>query len=74
LYQILHTSAAASPLGTGSSQGDMNLASMEGASMLQLVFESETVEFLLLNAPGCCAGGKIVSAAEGGTNSLNARN
>ena len=52
----------------------MNLASMEGASMLQLVFESETVEFLLLNAPGCCAGGKIVSAAEGGTNSLNARN
>ena len=27
--------------------------------MLRLVFESETVEFLLPNAPGrCCAGGK----------------
>jgi len=32
---------------------------MGGGSMLRLVFESETVEFLLPNAAGCClAGGK----------------
>jgi hypothetical protein len=32
---------------------------MGGGSMLRLVFESETVELLLLNVPGhCCAGGK----------------
>ena len=31
---------------------------MGGDSMLQLVFESETVEFLLPNALGRCAGGK----------------
>jgi len=55
----LHPSAATSPLGTGSSQGETKLASMGGGSMLRLVFESETVEFLLLNAPGRCrAGGK----------------
>jgi hypothetical protein len=49
LYQILHPSAATSPLGTGNSRGETNLASMGGGSMLRLVFESETVELLLQN-------------------------
>ena len=73
LYQILHPSAATSPSGTGSRRGETNLASMGGGSMLRLVFESETVEFLLLNAPGHCrAGGKVTSVVQGGTNLSNA--
>ena len=37
--------------------------------MLRLVFESETVEFLLPNVPGCChAGGKNQTAVQEGTN------
>ena len=75
LCQILHPSAATSPSGTGSTRGETNLASVGGGSILRLVFESETVEFLLPNAPGRCrAGGKITSAVQGGTNSSNARN
>jgi hypothetical protein len=59
LYEILHPSAATSPSGTGISQEETNLASMGGGSMLRLVFDSETVEFLLPNVPGHCrAGGK----------------
>jgi hypothetical protein len=43
--------------------------------MLRLVFESETVELLLPNAPRRCrAGEKITSAVQGGTISSNARN
>jgi len=58
LYQILHPSAATSPSGTGSSREETNLASMGGGSMLQLVFESETVKFLLPNVPGHCRAGR----------------
>jgi len=59
LYQILHPSAATLTSGTGSRRGETNLASIRGGSMLRLVFESETVKFLLPNAPGRCrAGGK----------------
>ena len=58
MYQILHPSAATSPSGIGSSQGETNLATMGGGSMLQIVFESETVEFLLLNALGRCRAGE----------------
>jgi len=66
LCQILHPSAATSPSGTGSSQRETNLASMGGGSMLLLVFESETVEFLLPNAPGPFrAGGKIHECSTG---------
>jgi len=51
------------------------VASMGGGSMLQLVFESETVEFLLPNAPGVVVQEeKITSVVQGGTNSSNARN
>ena len=53
LYQILHPSAATLPSGTGSIREETNLVSMGGGSMLQLIFESETVELLLPNAPGC---------------------
>ena len=49
---ILHLSAATSPSGIGSSRGETNLASLGVGSMLRLVFESETVELLLPNAPG----------------------
>jgi len=39
---------------------------MRGGSMLRLVFESETVEFLLPNEPGRCrAGGKIHECGTG---------
>jgi len=42
------------------------MASMGSGSMLPLVFESETVEFLLPNAPGRCrAGGKNHECATG---------
>ena len=58
LYQILHTSAATSPSGIGSSRGEKNLASLGVGSMLRLVFESETVELLLPNAPGRCPAGE----------------
>ena len=51
LYKILHPSPATSPSGTGSSRGETNLARKGGGSMLRLVFESETVELLLPNAP-----------------------
>jgi hypothetical protein len=48
---------------------------MAGGAMLRLVFESETVKLLLLNAPGRCrAGEKITSAVQGWTNSSNAEN
>ena len=61
LYQILHPSASTSPSGTGSIRGETNLASVGGGSMLRLVFESETVEFLLPHKPGRFRAGGIFS-------------
>jgi len=62
LYQILHPSVATSPSGRGSSRGETTLASMG----MVVVFESETFELLLPNAPGRCrAGGKYHECGTG---------
>jgi len=53
----LHPSAATSPSVRGRYRGETNLASMGCGSELRLDCVSETVEFLLPNAPGRCRAG-----------------